>query len=117
MEKANNSTIFKSLQESSPIKDDQVQDQSSRSWLWQQNSGPEVDQQSSGPEVDQDLDNDVQDSEVTEGVGEQVRGPETVQENPNDQDLENITHQIKSLNICENEIGKKIEVIFNILKN
>ena len=98
MEKGSNSIIHKSFQES-PIKDqDQVQDQSSRSWIFQQNSGP--------VEADQDLDDEVQDNEVTEGVGEQVRGPETVQSPPNDlaeenddpqDDLEISTHQIESI--------------------
>ena len=97
MEKGNNSIIHKSFQES-PIKDEQIQDQSSRSWIFQQNSGP--------VEADQDLDNEVQDNEVTEGVGEQVRGPETVQSPPNDlakendhpqDDLEISIHQIESI--------------------
>ena len=125
MEKGNNSIIHKSFQES-PIKDqDQVQDQSSRSWIFQQNSGPveadqDLDNEVKDNEVadqdldnefqdndvaDQDLDNDVQDNEVTEGVGEQVRGPETVQSPPNDlseenddpHDLEISTHQIESI--------------------
>ena len=125
MEKGNNSIIHKSFQES-PIKDqDQVQDQSSRSWIFQQNSGPveadqdldnevkdnevadqDLDNEFQDNEVaDQDLDNDVQDNEVTEGVGEQVRGPETVQSPPNDlseenddpHDLEISTHQIESI--------------------
>ena len=125
MEKGNNSIIHKSFQES-PIKDqDQVQDQSSRSWIFQQNSGPveadqdldnevkdnevadqDLDNEFQDNEVaDQDLDNEVQDNEVTEGVGEQVRGPETVQSPPNDlseenddpHDLEISTHQIESI--------------------
>ena len=125
MEKGNNSIIHKSFQES-PIKDqDQVQDQSSRSWIFQQNSGPVEADQDLDNEVkdnefadqdldnefqdndvaDQDLDNEVQDNEVTEGVGEQVRGPETVQSPPNDlseenddpHDLEISTHQIESI--------------------
>lgn len=125
MEKGNNSIIHKSFQES-PIKDqDQVQDQSSRSWIFQQNSGPveadqDLDNEVKDNEVadqdldnefqdndvaDQDLDNEVQDNEVTEGVGEQVRGPETVQSPPNDlseenddpHDLEISTHQIESI--------------------
>ena len=125
MEKGNNSIIHKSFQES-PIKDqDQVQDQSSRSWIFQQNSGPveadqDLDNEVKDNEVadqyldnefqdnevaDQYLDNEVQDNEVTEGVGEQVRGPETVQSPPNDlseenddpQDLEISTHQIESI--------------------
>ena len=139
MEKGNNSIIHKSFQES-PIKDqDQVQDQSSRSWIFQQNSGPveadqdldnevkdnevadqDLDNEFQDNEVadqdldnefqdndvaDQDLDDDVQDNEVTEGVGEQVRGPETVQSPPNDlseenddpHDLEISTHQIESI--------------------
>ena len=117
MEKGNNSIIHKSFQES-PIKDqDQVQDQSSRSWIFQQNSGPveadqDLDNEVKDNEVadqdldnefrdnevaDQDLDNDVQDNEVTEGVGEQVRGPETVQSPPNDLLEENDDHQIESI--------------------
>ena len=125
MEKGNNSIIHKSFQES-PIKDqDQVQDQSSRSWIFQQNSGPveadqdldnevkdnevadqDLDNEYQDNEVaDQYLDNEVQDNEVTEGVGEQVRGPETVQSPPNDlseenddpHDLEISTHQIESI--------------------
>ena len=125
MEKGNNSIIHKSFQES-PIKDqDQVQDQSSRSWIFQQNSGPveadqdldnevkdnevadqDLDNEFQDNEVaDQYLDNEVQDNEVTEGVGEQVRGPETVQSPPNDlseenddpHDLEISTHQIESI--------------------
>ena len=125
MEKGNNSIIHKSFQES-PIKDqDQVQDQSSRSWIFQQNSGPveadqdldnevkdnevadqDLDNEFQDNEVaDQYLDNEVQDNEVTEGVGEQVRGPETVQSPPNDlseenddpHDVEISTHQIESI--------------------
>ena len=133
MEKGNNSIIHKSFQES-PIKDqDQVQDQSSRSWIFQQNSGPveadqdldnevkdnefadqDLDNEFQDNEVaDQDLDNEVQDNEVTEGVGEQVRGPETVQSPPNDlaeenddpqDDLEISTHQIESI---QKLIGKQ----------
>ena len=125
MEKGNNSIIHKSFQES-PIKDqDQVQDQSSRSWIFQQNSGPveadqdldnevkdnevadqDLDNEFQDNEVaDQYLDNEVQDNEVTEGVGEQGRGPETVRAPPNDlseenddpHDLEISTHQIESI--------------------
>ena len=108
MEKGNNSIIPKSFQES-PIKDEQIQDQSSRSWIFQQNSEP--------VEADQDLDDEVQDNEVTEGVGEQVRGPETVQSPPNDlaeenddpqDDLEISTHQIESI---QKLIGKQKKII------
>ena len=102
MEKGNNSTIYKSFQAGeSPIKDDQVQDQSSRSWLWQQNSGSDADQ-----------DPDVQDSQVTEGVG--TVGEQVQEQLDDNQDLETSTHQIESL---QNLIGKKIEVIFIIIEH